>query len=322
VSGIVPPRYHPTLTLRGGCVTNRLLRTFGAKQIVYIQSSQNSDGGFPGRTHTSDPYYTSFALRCAALLGCENRGLWRDSSLYLARQVVPPATIVDCFNLLHSICLTEAHGVEFPLDANARSSIESLLNACLAKQGGFGIAPGAEPSIYQTFLAILCYQMLESFPPGVDQTLEFLKACQCSDGGFTEKGSVIQDGGTNPTSAAIACLLIHEALDSLMIQRATAFIVSMQQNDGGLAAHHSAPVSDLMSTYTGLLTLDKLDAIGTIKLGRVGRFVRAMAAASGGFHGTTSDDVVDLEYTYYGLGTLALLTALAMPHVARSSKSA
>ena len=132
----------------------------------------------------------------------------------------------------------------------------------------------------------------------------------------------MEEGGTNPTSAAVACLLIHKTLEPRMAERAAAFIASMQRDDGGLAAHHTAPVSDLMSTYTGLLTLDKLDALGTVELGPVGGFVREMEATNGGFRATTCDDVVDLEYTYYGLGTLALLIALARPQAARRSKSA
>jgi geranylgeranyl transferase type-2 subunit beta len=81
----------------------------------------------------------------------------------------------------------------------------------------------------------------------------------------------------------------------------------MQTDEGGLRANTRIPIADLLSTFTGLLTLQDLNAGAAVDLAAVLRFARSLELESGGFHGAEWDPAHDVEYTFYGLGTLALL---------------
>ena len=71
---------------------------FVARQAAYVRSTQNRDGGFPGRDGASDLYYTSFALRTAhACGGLTKPALWQSVARYLNGACDAPGTIVDCF---------------------------------------------------------------------------------------------------------------------------------------------------------------------------------------------------------------------------------
>ena len=138
-----------------------------------------------------------------------------------------------------------------------------------------------------------------------------LRSCngrQRDDGGFVEI-DVMRDGGTNPTAAAIAVLQIVGGLDELVQASAANFLTAMQTSEGGLRANSRLPVADLLSTFTGLVALEDLQARTRIDAAAVRRFVETLDQPTGGFRAGIWDDAVDVEYTFYGLGTLALLTA-------------
>jgi geranylgeranyl transferase type-2 subunit beta len=84
----------------------------------------------------------------------------------------------------------------------------------------------------------------------------------------------------------------------------------MQTDEGGLRANTRIPIADLLSTFTGLLTLADLGAAAEIDLPAVRRFAQSLALEEGGFRGAEWDPAHDIEYTFYGLGTLGLLTKL------------
>jgi geranylgeranyl transferase type-2 subunit beta len=77
--------------------------------------------------------------------------------------------------------------------------------------------------------------------------------------------------------------------------------------DGGLRANDRVPLADLLSTFTGAWTLDRLGALEQLRREQVREFVRALEQADGSFRGGLWDEATDVEYTFYGLGTLALL---------------
>jgi len=144
--------------------------------------------------------------------------------------------------------------------------------------------------------------------PDPERAAGFVGGCRCADGGYADSWAREGvAGGVNPTAAAIALLSMFDILDEEAREGATGFLGSMQGEDGGFTAHAGAPVSDLMSTFTALVTLAQLGAVRRVGLGAAGRFVRSLAAPAGGFRGSAPDAVADAEYTYYGLGTLALL---------------
>ena len=77
--------------------------------------------------------------------------------------------------------------------------------------------------------------------------------------------------------------------------------------EGGLRANDRIPLADLLSTFTGLWTMDQLRGRQRLDLDEVRRFVQSLEMPTGGFRAGLLDNVADVEYTFYGLGTMALL---------------
>ena len=114
--------------------------------------------------------------------------------------------------------------------------------------------------------------------------------------------------GTNPTAAAVGLLKIFGRLDDAVRSGTVEFLLDMQSEDeGGLRANPRIPIADLLSTFTGLLTLADLGALARADLAAARRFVESLQLPGGGFHGASWDAGDDVEYTFYGLGATALL---------------
>ena len=85
------------------------------------------------------------------------------------------------------------------------------------------------------------------------------------------------------------------------------FLVEMQTDEGGLRANTRIPIADLLSTFTGSLTLIDLNGLDEIDVAAARRFAESLQIESGGFHGAEWDTAHDVEYTFYGIGCLAIL---------------
>ncbi len=310
-----PSGYLSNLSNRLGTGLGQLPQRFRRRQWQYILGTQNPDGGFSGRQGASDLYYTSFALRSADLLcGEGSEGLWSRTAGGLSQRKVLAGDVTDCFSLLHIRHLVESHGHQVcqkNAEAEVLRSIETLLQSSLTSEGGYANSPSGEASLYHTFLAALSYQLLGHALPKPKAALDFVRSRQGADGGFvklpTAAISTQSQGGTNPTAAAVAVLSMFDVLDKDVVLKASDFLKVMQVSDGGFKAHPSAPVSDLMSTFTALVTLAEIGTIRQVKLSAVARFVREQAMPAGGLRSCRLDEEADVEYTYYGLGVLGLL---------------
>jgi geranylgeranyl transferase type-2 subunit beta len=84
------------------------------------------------------------------------------------------------------------------------------------------------------------------------------------------------------------------------------FVADMQTDEGGLRANTRIPIADLLSTFTGFLTLCDLDAADEVDAAAIRRYANELEQPDGGFFGALWDNAADVEYTFYGLGTLAL----------------
>ena len=69
------------------------------------------------------------------------------------------------------------------------------------------------------------------------------------------------------------------------------------------------PIADVLSTFTGLLTLADLGGLDEINRDAARIFVEQQQMPGGGFRAAVWDEVADVEYTFYALGSLALLSA-------------
>jgi geranylgeranyl transferase type-2 subunit beta len=101
--------------------------------------------------------------------------------------------------------------------------------------------------------------------------------------------------------------MMYEALNDDDKESALGYLLKMQSPEGGLLAQPSINVSDLLSTYTGMVSIFGLDGLNRMNLTSVAKYVKQLASADGGFRACLSDNESDIEYTYYGLGVLALL---------------
>ena len=110
------------------------------------------------------------------------------------------------------------------------------------------------------------------------------------------------------TAAAVAALQILDALDDETGRRTAHFLAQMQTDEGGMRANTRIPIADLLSTFTGLLTLGDLGALEMIDDAAALRYARSLKQPSGGFFGAAWDEQADVEYTFYGIGACALLT--------------
>lgn len=293
--------------------------TIGAAQLPnevqqvhadYVLSRQRPDGGWPGREGESDIYYTSFALRSLAILGLLDGALAERCAGFLRGRMRGHETLVDLLSLVYSAKLIEAACGLDPFEAT-RADWSARLSVLLAKlrraDGGFSKSlEGQAGSTYQTFLILLCLELIEQPCPDADAAYQFLLSQRQPDGGFLEI-RVGKRSGTNPTAAAIGALRVLRRLDEQVAKQAAEFLADRQSDEGGFQANTRIPLCDMLSTFTACVTLADIDRLPLISIAAARRYAHSMQQLQGGFRGFEFDPADDVEYTFYGLGTLALL---------------
>ncbi|MHB1458245.1 MAG: prenyltransferase/squalene oxidase repeat-containing protein [Armatimonadota bacterium] len=288
------------MALSGGM--NSLSESFTDRIKKFVVEQQMPDGGYRGRLGGSDLYYTDFAARILSLLSSDNvsfDGIHR----WITTRQPEPHNIVECFNILNIRRILGKFDISILVD-------ENQLKICIQSQelssGGFSRPGGRQISAYNTFLASLCFQMLDYDYVNLNAMLSALYGLSRPDGGYSEtSGESISQ--TNATAAAVACLMMHESLDADDRESALKYLISMQSSEGGLLAQPSASEEDLLSTYTGMVCMFGLDGFERMNLTSTAKYVRNLMHHDGGFRACLSDGEADVEYTYYGLGVLALL---------------
>lgn len=306
-----PMSYLEALTLRLAHGFGRLDETLRTRHADYLLRSQNSDGGFSGREGGSDLYYTGFALRGLALTGVLEGEVASRAAEFLVTRLQGQIPIIDFLSLVYGGMLLETSaGIQIFEGRNAgwRSDVAQALERFRRPDGGYAKTDeGQSSSTYHTFLVVLCHQLMASASLQPERLIAFIKSRQRDDGGFVEIGPM-KNSGTNPTAAAIGLLKILGACDEDTRLDCVDFLLEMPSEEGGFRANTRIPVADVLSTFTGLLTLADLGALPRVDRTSVRRYVASMQLESGGFHGGVWDDGTDVEYTFYGLGALALLT--------------
>jgi geranylgeranyl transferase type-2 subunit beta len=305
------PNYLEALTLRLAEGIAKLPEALRARHSRYLLAAQRDDGGFAGREGGSDLYYTGFALRSLAMLGELYGPPAERAATFLRSRLAGQESIVDFFSLVYSAELVgSAAGIDVFADAdpNWRDAVAAALEKLRRPDGGYAKgAEGTASSTYHTFLVLLCHQLIGREPQEPTKIAVFLRSQQSDEGGFREIRAS-KRAGTNPTAAAIGALKILDALDEQTRLDTIDFLAEMQTDEGGLRANTRIPIADLLSSFTGLLTLKDLGGAGAIGLPAVRRFAESLEREEGGFRGAEWDPAHDVEYTFYGLGTLGLLS--------------
>ena len=306
--------YLQNLTLRLAEGLSKLPAETRDRHAAYLLSAQQPDGGFAGRMGGSDLYYTAFALRGLSVLGRLEGEVAEKAGEFVRQQMSTKQTIVDFFSLFYAASLLLIFaGVNVFEDADERwpDQVADFLETLRREDGGYAKATGGHAgSTYHTFLVLLVLELLDRPVADRDGIVRFLESQRESDGGWREIRAS-KRAGTNPTAAAVASLLmldaIDEAKDPELVATTLDFLVEMQTDEGGLRANTRIPIADLLSSFTGALTLLDLQAFDEIDVPAFRKFVESMERPEGGFQAAAWDDAHDVEYTFYGLGCLALL---------------
>ena len=304
------PSYLEALTIRLTAGIGQLPAAVRARHAEYLKAAQRDDGGFAGRAGGSDLYYTGFALRGLAITGELYGPIAEQAAAFLQGRLSGRESIVDFLSLIYIAKLLEASaGLDIfaGAAANWRKSVAAALEKLRREDGGYAKGPeGAASSTYHTFLVLLCLQLLELPPPAPERIVEFLQSQRSDEGGFREIRAS-KRAGTNPTAAAIGALKILGELNDDVREDTIDFLAEMQTDEGGLRANTRIPIADLLSTFTGALTLIDLEGLEEIDVTAARRFAESLQLDGGGFHGAIWDEAHDVEYSFYGLGCLALL---------------
>ncbi len=279
------------------------------RHVDWLQRQQRPDGGFAGREGESDPYYTAFALRALWILDALDDSVGSRAARFLRQRLSRKESIIDLISLIFAAAICELAVGEVVIsddDTAWRENVASLLESLRTDDGGFAKTPeGRAGSTYQTFLSVLCYELIEIPVPDEDRIESFLASQRHADGGYLEIRAAKRPG-VNPTAAAIGTLKTLGRLSVLEHTDTASFLAEMQSDEGGFTANTRIPFADLLSSFTGLLTLADLQANSRVNVDAVSHYALSMASPDGGFVGFALDQTADVEYSFYGLATLAL----------------
>ena len=304
------PTYLEQLTVRLSTGVAELPEELRNLQVKYLFAAQREDGGFAGREGGSDLYYTGFALRSLAILGELYGEPAEKAAEFLKARLTGRESIIDFLSLIYgAMLLRAAAGIDIFKSADPAwpDSVAASMEKLRRPDGGYAKgAEGVASSTYQTFLVLLCLQLIERELPEPQQIVAFIRSQAADEGGFREIRAS-KRAGTNPTAAAIGTLRILNALDENSRLDTIDFLAEMQTDEGGLRANTRIPIADLLSTFTGLLTLQDLGATSEIDQSAALRYVKSLTRDEGGFHAAAWDEAHDVEYSFYGLGCRALL---------------
>ncbi len=302
--------YLQRLTLRLTIGAASLPESVQRLHADYIIARQQPDGGWTGREGGSDAYYTSFALRSLAILGLLEGDIAHRAAAFLQSRMTSQETLVDLLSIVYSAKLLEAScGVDAFAGGHASwtSRLADLLHRLRRSDGGYSKSfEGNVGSTYQTFLVLLCLELIEMPIPDPENVLAFLMKQRQVDGGFLEI-RVGKRSGTNPTAAAVGALQVLGKLTPEITAATTEFLCELQTDEGGWQANTRIPVPDLLSSFTACVTLADLDQLSEIDREAARKYANSMQRSTGGFAGFEFDHSEDVEYTFYGLGLLALL---------------
>ena len=301
--------YLQELTLQLAIGASQLDASLRSRHAQWLIAQQREDGGFAGREGESDPYYTAFALRALWILDALDAPIGSRAAQFLKQRLTRKESIIDLISLIFGSAIVELAVGEIVIpddDVHWRKNVSDLLSTLRTEDGGFAKTPeGRAGSTYQTFLSILCYQLIDIPVPDTEGIEAFLESQKQLEGGYLEIRAA-KRAGVNPTAAAIGSLKALGKLKPDEQQNTAGFLSEMQSDEGGFTANTRIPFADLLSSFTGLLTLADLDSIAAVNTEAISRYALSMQSPEGGFVGFTLDQTADVEYSFYGLATLAL----------------
>jgi prenyltransferase beta subunit len=265
----------------------------------FVCSQLQPDGGFAGRSGSSDLYYTVFALQALVALQAEVPA--DDVRRFLIQYGSGGA-----LDFVHLACLARCWAMLPPptLDPAAGAALLSRLEEHRSADGGYQSRRGApHGNAYDAFLALGAYQDLGRPMPDPDALVRSVGTLRAADGGFSNH----PDANVGATPATAAAVMVLRQLGAPIPDGTPAWLLARCQPEGGFLAAPGAPMPDLLSTATALHALTALHVPLTPIAERCLDFVDTLWVNRGAFYGTWADEQPDCEYTYYGLLALGHL---------------
>ena len=263
----------------------------------YLLGQINDDGGFRGRTKTSDLYYTVFGMTSLSALGVEFpfEKTWK----YL--KGFGDGTGLD---FVHLSCLVRCRAIyrflkqdnDLPdSEKSIFSKIESFRTDC----GGYShITKGAgKGSVYASFLACCAYQDCGMDVRGKNNIIRSVEGLKCRRGGYGNEENM--ESGTTTATAAALVLLKHMGMN--VDVAAVEWLAKLCTERGGFLAGENAQMPDLLSTGTALHALRTVGSPLVSKSDECREFIDLLWMQDGGFAGSPLELITDCEYTFYGL---------------------
>ena len=261
----------------------------------FVSKQSMPDGGFRGRSGSSDLYYTSFAIDCMCV--SDDLRLTDRTAVYLESFGAG-----DNLDLVHLTALAGAwagvRGSGIP--ENIRNGIARNIRRFRSCDGGYGITEGNEKgSIYGAFFACKGLEDLQIEIDDADRIRDSVLSLRTEEGLFSET----RPAELPTTNAVAAAALLLSNPDEPVDERASAWLAQQACEGGGYRAGPFALIPDMVSTAAALFALN--ESSGFLAGEECEAYVESLQdKRTGGFTGHSLDDKPDCEYTFYGLLSL------------------
>ncbi len=282
----------------------------------FAMSRMNDDGGFQGRSSSSDIYYTYFALATLASLGAskpispvvsymkkidgEKLGF---IDLYCMACINPLITYLRIPVKLRPLALASARKSKMFAGGSAQKLV-GRLEDYRSKDGGYNqnTRNSKHGTVYASFLACQAYDNLGLEIPDKAGILNSLEGLKTDDSGYANQPDM--DCGTSTATAASGIMI--QFLTGKTPRPIGQWLIGQLLPCGGFRASPQTPIADMLSTATAVLALKKMGH--KFEFGPdIIDFVESHWGDSGGFFGSLLDQKCDCEYTFYALLTLGCL---------------
>lgn len=262
--------------------------------VLFVESQLMADGSFMNKNGESDIYYTSFGWILSYVLGIpvnkESRAEYLDKQPVGELDLVHYAAYRRC-RMIHQFW--ENNLFEYVLDLWNPMPIRDI--------DEFTKLPHNDRwSPYTQFLLLSIFEDTANAPYSKEEILYKLSLYHVPGGGYSNL--LYRDVAT--TNATVAALSVIGQLKRVRENADLTYLRDSQDKTGGFKANPDAPIPDLLSTATALITLDNLNRSPKYN---PHKFIEAHWLDSGGFSATLWDNDSDAEYTFYGLLALGTL---------------
>ncbi|MBW8015754.1 MAG: hypothetical protein FVQ82_06175 [Planctomycetes bacterium] len=262
----------------------------------FLKSQVNPDGGFRGRSSESDLYYTMFGVEAMTAV---SPGFSCEPAVNFLRRFKGTLDKMEMVDLACYLrCMADVS------DSFSFNEAWRLMEVFSTPDGGYNVDRSAERgTAYGCFLALGAFQDSGLEVRRCDRLVDCLNSLKTESGGYSNEYGITA-GSTPATAAAVSALYF---LGGEIGDDTVDWMLSRVSPEGGFLAMENAPITDLLSTATGLYALRLAGADISDLRERCLDFVDSLWDGKGGFCGNSLDKVCDCEYTFYGLLALGLL---------------